>query len=442
MKTFSRWLNVILIVILFPVGLFILNLMNFFSSEPQEVSAPIPADAELIVRIDAKTFWQKGAYSVVFESDNDTIIGNEIKHLIDKKFIKRQNDLLPLDVNKDIVLFKLTENGKNFMVAAIQITNKKQFERAVAKKNPKTTLGFRIDKTGYLISSNDRDVNAKDFQQIKKRIEQAKAVDFKDLGDRSNFITLKSGINSSKKKYWLGIQQTKDAFTISGEINGFPAFKPMDYEVKSSGLGITLANIDSEVNTQIREAIPFFGKNDITGISIDYQGLTISNEAHGMPSIQGILPIPTANMVLRFKDKLNLDSIYNRFPEEVRKENKTIIIEKKTYHLALLDDHHLFIGADESAVVKKPSKTYFAIKGDLNSLAKFDGSFFVVVMLSNSKPVKTFSNFAKTTSNVDFSIKQKGPDNYTVKGKLPFKEGKNSINEVVKVVLSLGLVKY
>ena len=442
MKTLSRWLSVILIVILFPVGLFVLNLMNFFSSEPQEVSAPIPANAELIVRIDAKTFWQKGVYSVVFESDYDTIIGTEIKHLIDKKFIKRQQDLLPLDVNKDIVLFKLTENGKNFMIAAIQITNKKQFERAVAKKDPKTTLGFHIDKTGYVISAQDKGITGKDLQQVKKRIEQSKPIEFKDLGDRSNFITLKSGIKSSKKKYWLGIQQTADAFTISGEISGFPSFTPMSYEVKSKGLGITLANIDPEVNTQIRKAIPFFGENDITGISIDYQGLTVSNETSGMPSVQGILPTPTANMVLRFKNKLNLDSIYNRFPEEVRKENKTIVIEKKTYHLVLLDDHNLFIGPDKSSVVKKPSKTYLSVKGDLESLAKFDGSFFVVAVLSNLKPIKTFSNFAKTTKDVDFSIEAKNANNYTVKGKMPFREGKNSINEVVKVVLALGLIKY
>lgn len=442
MKTLSRWLSVILIVILFPVGLFVLNMMNFFSSEPQEVSAPIPADAELIVRIDAKTFWQKGAYSVVFESDNDTIIGNEIKHLIDKKFIKREKDLLPVDVNKDIVLFRLSENGKNFMVAAIQVTNKKQFERAAAKKNPKTTLGFLIDKTGYLVSSEAKGVTGKDLQQIKKRIEQSKPVDFKDLGDRSNFITLKSGIKSTKKKYWLGIQQTESEFSISGEISGFPNFTPMSYEVKNTGLGITLANIDPEVNIQIQKAVPFFGNNDITGISMDYNGLTISNETSGMPSVQGILPTPTANMVLRFKNKLNLDSIYNRFPEEVRKDNKTIVIEKKTYHLALLDNHNLFIGLDESSVMKKSSKTYLAVKGNLESLAKFDGSFFVVAVLSNLKPIKTFSNFAKATNNVDFSIEHKDANSYTVKGKMPFREGKNSINEVVKLVLSLGLIKY
>jgi hypothetical protein len=440
MKSVARWYKVVLILVLFLSGMTILSVLKFFGTDPEPVLAPIPNEASLIIRIDAKTFWQKGVYSVIFEAENDTVIDNGLRKLINRKYLKKTDDILPLDVSKDIVVFKIEESGESFMVFAVQLTSIPQFNKIIKEKLDKNSKAFVIGHTGYIITGKDSATKSQ-LALVQKKIKSAKPIAFNDLGSRSDFITFTSGTKSVKNTYSIGIQQTKAAFTAKGTITGKIDYQLMNYTVKQTGVGITLASITGKHNRELKRYMPFIGKNEITGLSIDYQGVTIGDEIKDFPSVQGILPLPTMNGVFRFKNELNMDSIMSFFPKTAVVSPGVVILNEKKYQIQLLDKHTLFLGMDSKSVVKNKQKTVFELNGDLESLSKFDGSFFIVAILSNIGQVKSFTAFAKTTKNVDFKIKESRLNKYTVSGIIPFEDGKNSINEVLKMILSMGVIK-
>lgn len=439
MKTLSRWYKVVLIAILFAIGLLLLNLMNLFGSEGASVSAPIPEDAGLVVRIDAKTFWQKGMYSVVFESENDTTIHQEIKSLIDKKYIKRSSDLLPVDINKDIVGFTMQHEGRSYVVVAFQLTNVAKFMKVTSDRRTSSNWSFTVGKTGYLISgpiSTSRSA----LRQLESKIRKSPKVNFDELGNRSDFITFNSGKKAKRNKFSLGIQQATDNFKLKGSIEGAIDFTPLKYGVKQQGVALTVAHVPDQLNAHLQNYLPFLNGNKVTGFSLDYDGANISDKIEGLPAVVGMLPLPNMNAVFRFERKLQLDSLMTFFPEAVRTETG-VKLHDTEYTIELLDEYHLFVGIDKKSVVNGSPKTLFALKGTLPSLTKFDGGFIVVAVLTNLKPVKSFTDFSNATEPFTFSITQKDAKHYTIDGKLPFRDGKNSINEMVKLILSLGIIR-
>jgi len=452
MKLIQRWSKIVLILMLFVMGLGIISVLNFFGSEPEMVSAPIPKDSEMIVRIDAKTFWRKGVYSIVFEAENYSMIDQELKKVINNKFIKRKSKLLPIDLNKDIVAFTLHEGKTVFQVAIFQLMDVTQFMKISGEKRTKHNLAFHIGNSGYIIYG-PRNCSQAELNAVKRKIESSEEVAFETLGKRSDFITVKSGMKNSKNKYEIGVQQSKESFTINGTVKGKIDFEPLKYAVKNDGLTITMAYLPTSMSDKFEnifpniksnaalmsglpDPFPYFSKNKLTGMSVDFQGLNVENQVSGIPSIQGILPLPKMNAVFRFEKPLSMDSVMAMFPADVKTGPSSIVLYNINYHIRLIDDYHLFIGMNEKAVIPGSRADVFTLRGDLSRLTNIDGtSLFVVAVLKNLTPIKNTSNFAKASKNIDFALQKVSNNNYSINGILPFKEGKNSINEIFKFIL-------
>lgn len=448
MKLFKRWTKIVLTLVLFAAGLGMISVMNFFGSEPELVSAPIPKDAEMIIRVDSKTIWRKGAYSIIFESENYSMIDKELKKAINNKFIKRTSKLLPVDLNKDVVAFTMHENNKNFQVAVFQLMDVTKFMKITGEKKSNYSLAFHIGNSGYIIYGPKNCVPT-ELQAIKKRIWSAEEVAFETLGERSDFVTITSGAKSKKLPFEIGIQQSKESFTVSGEINGKIDFEPMKYVVRNEGLNITLACNPVELfhdasasrpelkllKKMLEDTKPFdyFHERKLNGVSIDYLGVQVENSIEGLPSIQGMLPLAKMNAVFRFKKALSLEKVMSCFPQEVHSGKSTINIHGIIFHLRLIDPYNLFIGVDENAVIPGSRSDFFCLKGNLKYLTSVNSSsFFVKAVLKNYEPIKVFNDFSESTGVVNFAIQRKSANEFSVNGVLPFKEGKNSINEVFR----------
>lgn len=448
MKLLVRWTKIVLILLLFVLGLGMISVMNFFGSEPEMIAAPIPRDAEMIIRVDAKTFWRKGIYSIVFESENYAMIEKELKKAISNKFIKRTSNMLPVDLNKDIVVFTIDENDKHFQVAVFQLMNATKFMKVTGEKKTRQSLAFHIGNSGYMING-PKNCTPGELQAVKSKISNAEEVAFEKLGKRSDFITLRSGMKTGKAKYEIGIQQTKEAFSATGKITGKFDFEPMKYVVKNKGLNITLASNPLALFDNTKENYPqlasltnmmqdtkafdYFFEKELTGISIDYYGVQVENSIEGLPSIQGMLPLAKMNGVFRFRKPLTLEDAMNCFPAAIHKSKSTVVMHGVLFHLRLIDQYNLFIGIDENAVIPGSRADFFCLRGTLLNLTNVNSSsFFVKAILTNYQPIKVFRSFAEATDKVDFAIQRKSANELSVNGKIPFKAGKNSVNEVFK----------
>jgi len=443
-----RWTKIVLILMLFAAGLGMISVMNFFGSEPEMVSAPIPRDAEMIVRIDSKTIWRKGVYSIIFESENYSMIDKELKKAINNKFIKRTSKLLPIDFNKDLVAFTMHENDKHFQVTVFQLMNVTKFIKITGEKKSRQSLAFHIGNSGYIIYG-PKNCAQSELAAVKNKIRNAEEVAFETLGERSDFITIRSGAKSKKNPFEIGIQQSKESFTVSGKINGKIEFEPMKYVVRNEGLNINLAcnplelfhNASTDrpelqlLTKMLKDTKPFdyFQERQLNGISIDYFGVQVENSIEGLPSIQGMLPLAKMNAVFRFKKLLSLDKVMSCFPQEVHAGKSTINIHGIIFHLRLIDQYNLFIGIDENAVIPGSRADFFSLRGNLVNLTNVNSSsFFVKAILKNYEPIKVFHGFSQSTGVINFAIQRKSANEFSVNGVLPFKEGKNSINEIFK----------
>ncbi len=436
---------------LFAMGLGIISVLNFFGSQPEMVSAPIPEDSEMIVRIDAKTFWRKGMYSIIFEAENYSMIDQELKKVINNKFIKRTSKLLPIDLNKDIVAFTIQEGNNDFQVAIFQLMDVTKFIKISDEKRSKKNLAFHIGNSGYIIYG-PQNCTQSQLQAVKKKIQSSKEVAFETLGERSDFITIKSGMNKANS-YEIGVQQSKKAFTIDGTIKGNIDFEPMKYSVRSQGLTLTFAyNPEILVNsvsnkhpelkaqlllmTRLTDPFTYFSDKQLTGISVDYFGIQVENKIEGLPSIQGMLPLARMNGVYRFNKTLSMDSIMACFPKDLHTGPSTVKLHGITYHIRVIDEHNVFVGVDENAVIPGSRADLFRVKGNLSNLTSINSSsYFVKAVLKSFKPVKNLATFSQSTDQVDFAIQKSSNANFKITGILPFKEDKNSVNEVFKFIL-------
>lgn len=449
---FQRWSKIVLILMLFGMGLAMISVMNFFGSEPEMVSAPIPDDAEMIVRIDAKTLWRKGVYSIVFETENYSMIDQELKKIINNRFIRRTSKILPIDFNKDIVAFHLMSDKQHYQVAVFQLMNVTKFMKMISEEQIKNRLAFHVGNNGYLIYG-PRNCSKEQLAKIKKRITSAPEIAFQDLGDRSDFVTINSGLKEQHFNYSIGVQQSKESFKVSGDIHGKIDFEPMKYSVRSEGLTLTLSynpqalagtisNDYPELKaqllllTQVTDPFPYFADKQLTGVSVDYFGVQVENSIEGLPSIQGMLPLAKMNGVYRFDKKLSMDSVMACFPVKVHTGPASVRLHGITYYIRLIDDHNLFVGVDENAVIPGSRADLFRIKGNLGNITNINSSsFFVKAVLKNFKPIKNLTTFYQSTEKIDFAIQQASKNNFTVSGILPFKKDKNSMNEVFKFIL-------
>ena len=455
MKLLTRWIKIVLILILFGLGMAIISVLNFFGSEPEMVSAPIPQDTEFLVRVDAKTFWRKGIYSMIFESQNDTLIDNQFKKVIDSKVIKRSNNLIPIDLNKDIILFTVQHNRSNYTVGLFQIMNIDRFHKFTFENRRKNVLAFNIDNSGYMITG-PANCSKTDLESVKEKIKRSPVVAFEELGNRSDFITFKSGVKPNTNGYEIGVQQSKEAWTFNGKITTPIDFEPMKYVVKNKGLTLTLSGLPNKtaklalnempgnrdlhlMKKQMLAPYSYLERSKLNGVSFDFEGVDVENEIEGIPSVQGILPLFKFNAVFRFEKELNLDSVMAMYPKSVRTSNSTIKLYNTTYHFQLIDKHHLFIGMDKNAVIPGSRADVITLKGDLSNLTKIGGtSFFVVTVLRGYTPILATTNFAKATNPISFTVQKESERSYIVSGKVPFKEGKNSINEIFRLIVILN----
>ncbi len=444
----SSWKKLLSVLGLFALGMALLAIVELFGGTPEPVQAPVPDDCLWVARVDVNTFWKKEMYAVLFQTKDEQVM-KEFKRLVNDKYIEKESKPIAMDIRRDIVAYQTIVNSRMVTVLVIQLTDPGTFEENMRSVFGKSSL-IRVEgKTAMVVmdASRSKIVSKSELNAIADKLSKAPKIAVADIGKKDQLIAIQSG-KSEKQSFSYGLSCEDRSLNIDGTVNLMTAhFVPMSHTVKQKGFSVYCASVPVELSNRLMNEYPFLGRPNnqvnyhITGISLDYQGVFIGDAIEGMPNIYGALPLPKFNAVVRCDRPISIDSILKHFPPEQTNIQGEIRLREVTYYVQLIDKNTFFFGVDPSSIQRSQRKEIFAMDGNMKSLTTFDGSMFTTAIISNVKEVKAINTLFDATGNAEFSIIPHKGKTHIIKGRLPFKEGKNSLTELTRLLLSLSIIK-
>jgi len=448
----SSWKKLLSVLGLFALGMVLLTVIELFGGNPEPVLAPVPDDCIWVARLDANTFWKKEMYAVLFQTKDEQVM-KEFKRLVNDKYVEKESKPIAMDIRRDIVAYQTKVNSHLVTVLVIQLTDPNTFE-----ENMKSIFGnsslIRVEgKTAMIVSdaTPSKSLSKSELNKIADQLSRAPKLNVAAIGKKDQLVAVQSG-KGEKQSFSYGLSCEDQFLNIDGTVNFMSNhFQPMSHTVQQNGFSVYCASVPVELSDRFINQIPFLGHPNedvnyhITGISLDYQGVFIGDAIKDMPNIYGALPLPKFNAVVRCDRAIALDSLLNNFPlnNRIIKDNRhgQITLGEVIYHVEMINKTTFFFGIDPSTIRTSQRKEFFAMNGNLKSLTTFEGSMFTTAIISNIKEVKAINGLFDATGKVEFSIVPMKGKTHSIKGRLPFKEGKNTFTEITRLLLSLSSIK-
>lgn len=444
----TSWKKLLSVLGLFALGMVLLALLELFGGTPDPVQAPVPDDCMWVARMDVNTFWKKEMYAVLFQTKDENVM-QEFKRLVNDKYIEKESKPIAMDIRRDVVAYQTMVNSHLVTVFVVQLTDPETFEENMKSVFGKSSL-IRIEgKTAMVVSLATRSQKAtkSELNAIADKLSKAPKLNVADIGKKDQLIAVQSG-KGERRSFSYGLSCEDQSLNIDGTINFLSTrFEPMSHTVKQKGFSLYCANVPVELSNGLMNRFPFLGRPNpyinyhITGISLDYEGVVISDPIKGIPDVFGVLPLPKFNAIVRCDRPIVLDSILRHFPPEQTNIAGEIRLNDVTYFVRMINKNTFFFGTDPSSIERTQRKEVLAMNGNLKSLTSFDGSMFTTAFISNIKEVKAINGLFDATGKMEFSVIPLKGKTHVVKGRLPFKEGKNTFTELTRLLLSLSAIK-
>jgi hypothetical protein len=445
MQIKKRFYSAFLVVLLTLSSLLIFICVKILSTSQNNPHIHIPADAKLMIRLDAESYIKKEVYNTLFTEKDDAFI-QELRTMYSQNTnedSKKQS--LSIDFQEDVVLYELERDGKNLLVIALQTQNSATFNEHISEYCKSNQRGKAVGKNAIFISqlSGKKSTPAElddylhdifqapmiELQKAAPEKNEFIAMDFKKLPSSSGFSSLN-----------LSIQHQDEEINLEGQLKYPKKLEAgLKFGLKPKGVYIYSRFISERLPDTLLNflppGIPHF--KDIQAYAVDFSGTYLEDPKDSLPSIVGFLPIPVVNLIIQTKNNCDIADLWNAFPKSVRGKNNTLNFGNTVFHLKQLSENTYFIGIDPSAIIPYSGNDVFFIKGHLEKSTRVYGSTFVTAVIENMGPVKAFNDFLKSTESINIEIKHEKGTDYSISGKIKFKDKKHPLHEMTKMVLGL-----
>jgi hypothetical protein len=417
-KTKSFFSLLASLILLFTVSFSVLSIIEFSQVKKEYSSLDfIPADAEFVMRIDAKQMG-KDFFKRIIESGNTDFLSQEKQ----KNNEQSSFNIATVDWTYPVYLFLLKTNNQWATVSVFSLRSNGGF--ADGKKKVPYQYAYEFQQKGFLVSG----CSEQSFQLVKKQIEDQNS----------------SGWNKLKSKKESIAFQTK-MFQLSGAVqllgNDLIIESDMDYLqsttknrtfLKPEGFHISTIIPTKGMDLLVKQAKKYLDFNwgdvpEIESASINYLGL----KPPYFPQFQLLLNTSEPFAINEFIEGNDLAI--------VRGDKSEIKLGELSLNGREIDDYSYLLTTVPTRKINYYSTQNLGdIEGDLNKLIEFDKvPMLKMVLLLNSK-IAAASQFIEKTKRVSLTAtSNKSTKKQHLILKIEMKPNKNFLDEVIQLLKAL-----
>lgn len=394
--------------------------------------AYVPKQADFVLNIDAKSFFQSAAYDVFFAAQDDELIQQIERFSASNKTSETWNDA-GIDLFSDVIYFQQTIRGEKVAGVLFNLIDSKKFIPAFSKTKSSHQFFAVNESVGLLFFGNSKTTQQEVNQILAKQSNNPIAA------SKSEQKIIEGKIN---KHELLGsgdfsIEIKPNELLFNGVFDGHQ-MPHIPWSLKSEGAHISYGLIAKTVQDTMRH---FFQQQGfilpaIDHISMNYRGTTFGKET----------VLPDGELILHCAEKiernqfLQTDSLWRKrgFVVESSTENTLLLLrENKAYTLKFLDAQTLFFGSKTQQIIQKTQKHFFLLDGELSNITEINGGGLGVLGLNFYPPYKASNLFF---NSIQYSNFQLSPVNgrMILKGKLTMKNQKLILPELLRFLLTLS----
>ncbi len=431
---------------IFPVlfGLFFLwgtfLLSEFlFAKKTNENAFYIPESAEIVVKMDAKSFFQSAIYDV-FLDDKDKEVFSQVEKMAQKDFDNSPWKDAGIDLLSDVIYFEKSVSGGKITGFLFNLTDAKIFKANISSMVSENQFFNANENVGILISTtsgiSDKQVKVFASKALSKKNVNPKI--FTSENKEGQILAVSTSSKSPFGKGQMNVQLLSNQLMLEGEFAAQNNISTSNWTLKKDGFHLLLGIIPQNLADTLQSKMNADGFNlpKINRLTVNYRGTNI-----GENNI-----LPDGDLLLSFDSKLDRKALVENqipwqklgFVVEASTPNGLLLIkEEKAYTLRILDDFTLFFGSNTSNLLQKKNTDLFLVEGDLTNITEINGGGLMTVGLNFYPPYKASKTLFQSLSVAEIKFKAMNGKN-KLTGKFAFKNEKTVVTEMLRFLLTLN----
>jgi hypothetical protein len=419
-------------------GTFILSEF-LFAKKVNENALYIPVDADLVLKIDAKSFFQSAIYDV-FLDDKDKEVFAQLQKMAQGDFDNSPFKDTGIDLLSDVIYFEKSISNGKISGFLFNLTDPKSFKARFSSSTAKNQYFNANENVGVVISTtsgiSDKQARAFVLKALSQKNVNPKT--FTSEAKEGQILSVSTSLKSPFGKGQMSVQLLSGQFILDGEFAVRKNLSQSNWTLKKDGFhllcGIIPENYADTLQSLMNEE--GFDLPKINRFSVNYRGTNI-----GENNI-----LPDGDLLLSFESKLDKKAFVENqkpwqklgFVVEASTENGLLLIrDDKAYTLRILDDFTLFFGSNTANLLQKKNIDLFLLEGDLTNLTEINGGGLMAVGLNFYPPYKASKTFFQSLSIAEIKFKSVNGKN-KLTGKFEFKNEKTVVTEMLRFLLTLN----
>jgi len=410
-----------------------------FAKKPNENALYIPADVDLVLKIDAKSFFQSAVYDV-FLDDKDKEVFAQLEKMAQGDFDNSPFKDTGIDLFSDVIYFEKSISKGKITGFLFNLTDTKKFKANISDIGSKNQYFNANENVGILISrtSGISDKQGKEFvlKALSKKNSNPKR--FSSEAKEGQILSVSTSPKSLFGKGQMSLQLLSNEVILEGVFAAQKTISQSNWTLKKDGFHLLCGIIPENYADTLQSFMNAKGFNlpKISRLSFNYRGTNI-----GENNI-----LPDGDLLLSFESKLDKKALVENqkpwqklgFVFEASTENGLLLIrEDKAYTLRILDDFTLFFGSNTANLLQEKNYDLFILEGDLTNLTEINGGGLMAVGLNFYPPYKASKTLFQSLSIAEIKFKSVNGKN-KLTGKFAFKNEKTVVTEMLRFLLTLN----
>ncbi len=424
--------------LLFLWGTFLLSEF-LFVKKTNENAFYIPESAEIVVKMDAKSFFQSAIYDV-FLDDKDKEVFSQVEKMAQKDFDNSPWKDAGIDLLSDVIYFEKSVSGGEITGFLFNLTDAKIFKANISSMVSENQFFNANENVGILISTTSG-ISDKQAKVFASKVLSKKNVNPKIFTSENKEGQILSVSTSSKSPFGKGqmnVQLLSNQLMLEGEFAAQNNISTSNWTLKKDGFHLLSGIIPQNLADTLQSKMNADGFNlpKINRLTVNYRGTNI-----GENNI-----LPDGDLLLSFDSKLDRKALVENqipwqklgFVVEASTPNGLLLIkEEKAYTLRILDDFTLFFGSNTANLLQKKNTDLFLLEGDLTNITEINGGGLMTVGLNFYPPYKASKTLFQSLSVAEIKFKAMNGKN-KLTGKFAFKNEKTVVTEMLRFLLTLN----
>jgi len=444
----SRRVLPILLSLVLLWGLFLISALLLEQKENRNRNY-VPADYQLVARMDTETLFRSVFYTLVFEARDPEVFGKLGDFSTSKKDSRKKAMDLGIDYLSDVLVFTIP--GKENPVYGV-LFNLSDADKFRTNFPGLLTAGQVIANdahVGLLLTLPEKNPAPGMMQQLKARAEKIIAhpgtieLEIPEYKKNKPFLTLQLNETAERQKQLfksgkLEAQLAAQALFLNGNFKAgtMSPVQPANWTLKPQGFHLSNALFTPEIEASLQELLISNGFElpEISRFSLNYKGIQLQDGE------SGLMLTPRVELLLEFRSDFSMTDIFEKNRTALSKigtryAGNTLQAGNLNFVVDSLDPHTLFIGMDRSLVLSQKNEAYFLLQGNIEELTHIEGGGFIRGIIEVLPPFRASQNLFQAIQHSDVQLRHQN-GNILLTGEIRFKKDKYVINELLKFLLT------